>query len=56
MKSIPSKAAQDVMYEQIKNAVYSDERYAKQTLITHGEDTFIGYDKDGQVFEGLKLE
>lgn len=57
MKSIPSKTAQEVMYKQLKNAIYSDERYAKQKLTSHKENSFWISDKyNGEVFDGLKLE
>lgn len=57
MKSIPSKTAQEVMYKQIKNAIYSDERYAKQKLTSQSENSFWVSDRyNGEVFNGLKLE
>lgn len=56
MKKISSKSAQEFLYDKIKNAVYSDERYSKQLLTSHTEDSFFEYDETGQVFIGLKLE
>ena len=55
MKKISSKTAQEVMYEQIRKAVYSDDRYTKKTLITLDSDSFWHNYESGEEFDGLKL-